>query len=216
MKSTLIGSVLLVLTVFVAVSQTANQYNATQAKVFEAKEKILVEHGRMPVDFGNTFRVLGVYGWRRGPTGLFGAYTFSEEAFQQADRSWFIHAMMKEGSDLLIAVNRNVKFDRSNSSWILGCTGCTEEYLKKENAKTAMTGYLPPVSPVGYMVGFMYKGPEGATVVEVVNRTTLRLDKKSPGDVLSYDVQITPPDYRNMCECEISQSSESLQRLILK
>lgn len=40
-------------------------------------------------------------------------------------------------------------------------------------------------------------------VVEVVNKSTLRLDKKATGDVLQYDLGILPPDYVNMCACSM-------------
>ena len=84
----------------------------------------------MPEDFGDSFAVLGAYGWHsasdpgvsspgtvpamgvltHGRGGSFGAYSFNPAAFEQAKRCWWIHGVMEAGSDILVPVNRNAEF----------------------------------------------------------------------------------------------------------
>lgn len=162
-----------------------------QQKVIDEHAKVLQDAGRMPADFASAYIVLGSYGWHGdGSSGSFGAYSFYEPAFEQATRSWWINGVMHAGSDLLIAVNRNVEFIRK-------CRG-----VWADSAGHSGQDCDPPMhSPVGYKVGVMYDGSKGAKVIEVVNGHTLRLDKKSLGEALKFDLEILPPDYVDMCAC---------------
>lgn len=188
---------------------TEDAYQQKQKHFIDTHVKILQKGGRMPTDFVDGYMVLGIYGWRAdnglsetGPTaslgllqasgGAFGAYTFYQAAFDQAKRSWWIDGVMKAGSDLLVAVNRNAEFKRvvRSESW------------DSEGGHKIDQG--PPMnSAVGYHVGYMYHGPKDAVVVEVIDGRTLRLNKSSPGDVLQFDLAILPPDYVDMCDCRM-------------
>lgn len=161
--------------------ETSARYRSLSRKVIDDHASILMKEGRMPTDFAATFTVLGEFGWHKLSDAYSGVYTFHQASFDQAKRSWWIHGTMKAGSDLLVAVNRNSQFECSD--W--DATSC------KMN------------SPVGFSVGFMYKGPVDAKVLAVVGRSTLRLDKVSPADVLQYDLSILPPDYVDMCQCAV-------------
>lgn len=163
------------------IKPSADVFIDKQLAIIDAHVKILAKQGRVPADFADGTQVLATYGWHTkcgssegaiAPVsllqhcdgGAFGAYSYSEAAFKQAQRSWWIVGTMKAGSDLLVAVNRNAKFDKSNDSMLLlGCTGCTQADIDKENARPEYRGYIPDVLPIGFKVGYMYQGPENAT-----------------------------------------------------
>jgi len=174
----------------------------SQEALISEHAQTLMEHGRLPSDFGSPFIILGQYGWVSDASGSRGRYSFYQPAFEQADRSWWIHGMMKAGSDLLIAVSRTARFTG----------GECNQWASSSNSDMQCVGwtYRPSQSPVGYDVGFMYKGPEHAKVLEVVDYKTLRLDKRAVNDVLQFDLSILPPDYVDMCSCMMpSTSSDS-------
>lgn len=179
-----------------AQKKISDSYYQAQEKIFEAKAKILRSHGRLPIDFFDAAMILGQYGGHSSGLGSsFGAYSFYQPAFDQADRSWWIQGMMRAGSDLLVAVNRNAAFTGGT------CNGWGSGSTREDGCFS--WSYKPPQSPVGYSVGFIYKGPENAKVIEVVDKITLRLDKTSPSDVMQYDLSILPPDYVDLCACKM-------------
>jgi hypothetical protein len=182
-------------------STPSGDYIDQQLKVIESHAELLKDAGRMPVDFVSPYLYIGAYDWHStSGRGYFGAYAFYQPAFDQASRSWFVHAMMKKGSDLLVAINRNAEFIRHcrYRALVSQDGGAPKEV---DDCDPAMN------SPVGFTVSRMYQGPEDAVVVEVVSSNTLRLSKKSPGDVLQYDVAILPSDYVDMCACHAGYST---------
>lgn len=227
----LIGALAMAGAFYVAPQAQMRSLIATERAKIDRHAEILATQGRMPRDFGMPELVLGVYGWhdwQRYPADCrrasnsegwpgycrFGAYSFHRPAFEQAQRSWWIQGMMRAGSDLLVAVNRNATFDDGvwsgslTTCWSTGETkrhpdGTLEVVTKCEQQPRKPNGMN---SPVGFKVGYMYQGPEDATVIEVVDYRTLRLDKKAPGDVMQYDLAILPPDYVDMCACSMPAS----------
>jgi hypothetical protein len=192
----LIGiAALLAVIVFAAHSKKPNDepgdFRKRERKIIAQHASILMDEGRMPIDFGLDFDVLGRYDWHPlGNRGGFGAYQFHQPAFEQAKRSWWIIGVMKAGSDLLVAINQNARFKG-------------DEVYDLSASDDGTLGKTPPMnSPVGFKVGYMYNGPTDATVVEVINIRTLRLSKKADHDVLQYDLPILPPDYVDMCNCK--------------
>lgn len=200
--------------VFAESESASTQYINSEMKIIEKHADALKKRGQMPTDFADTYRVLGTYGWHsdrdvtvqssgiqpslnvlRNGGGSFGAYSFFEPAYDQAKRTWFIHGMMKAGSDLLIAFNRNAKLDDSPDGYCLA--GCTEEGNKRLAGEKIGT-------PLGYKVGYMYKGPVDTTVIEIIDRRTVRLSKKADHDVMQYDLILAPADYVDMCGCTMS------------
>lgn len=149
----------------------------------------------MPEDYYEDYRVLGQYGWIRTAGGSSGVYSFYRPAYEQMQRSWVVHVVMQKGSDILIAVNRNAEFVRKCRSQWWGSDGSHGEDCD-----------VPMKPPLGYSVGWMYGGPQGAHVLEVLSSNRLKLDKKASEDVLQYDVMITPPDYIDMCACVVPSS----------
>jgi hypothetical protein len=164
-------------------------YIDKQLKIIEKHKDVLAKQGRMPVDFSFPETVLAQYSWHSFKDGLFGAYTFYEPAFQQAQKSWWIHGFVKKGSDVLIAVNKNAQFKQYCRSVTWNMDG------------TETRDCDPPMnSMVGYQVGSGL-----GTVVEVIDDSTLRLDRKATADTLRFDLSITPPDYEDMCACHGGQ-----------
>ena len=192
----------------------ADTFRKQQEKLIDEHVAILARDGRVPVDFSHGYATLGRYGWHSdvgstvGPaanavhrfsnSGSYGAYSFYRPAFDQAKRSWWIIGMMKAGSDLLVAINRNARFDNSDCSYWSASDGTSGKDCPPPKAN----------SPLGFLVGPMYDSESqsfirDAVVVEVVSYDKVRLNKRAKGDVLQYDLGILPPDYIDMCACKM-------------
>lgn len=169
-----------------AVSAEDVHYKA-QDKLFNAHKKILIKMGRMEKDFGDGYELLGVFGWHGDGNGYFGAYSFSQAAFEQAKRGWFLHGQVVEGSNELwpqddwddASQAHQIKFDKT----IIGYTLPGMNMSWVENDKF-MNGWFT------------------AKVVDVKdNGHTLVLDKRAPHHAEQWHMEIVPGDWQNMCNC---------------
>lgn len=160
---------------------------AKTSALMKSHVQLLRAAGRWPQEGedggGDGFTELGHYDWHSGKSGgYFGAYSFSQEAFEQAMRSWKVgRAQIAEGSDILVNVGRG-GFDKSAVGYSVGyMTYCSLH-----------GGVLHHCEEPGF---------PGARVIEFIDSTHLRLDKKAKWDAEFYGLQVTPPDYMDMCNC---------------
>lgn len=170
----------------------SERYIKQQLAVIHSYAEKLVDAGRLP-DTADAFRILGQYGWHNagsgassvgalatlsvltsGTGGSFGAYTFYQPAYEQAQRSWQIHGMMETGSDILWPMNANAKF--------------TEQIIGYH------VGYISDGPEHATVIG-LPKYDDGSF------RGGLQLDKKATKLVRQWGLMILPPDYVDMCAC---------------
>lgn len=192
-------------------SKASDRYIQEQEGVFSSHQAELVKQGRMPSDFGDAYRVLGQYGWHTGrdtsvrevgtrPSlgflqfsdggGTFGAYTFYEPAWEQAQRSWWIHGVMETGSNVLHAVNMSAKFTDQVVGYYVdflwdGCRTC--------DGRT---------SPRHIKVLDIPKYSDGS-----LHSRELVIDYRAKRFVEMYNVGVLPADYVDMCACIVGGST---------
>lgn len=172
----------------------ASIFRLRESALFEAHAAILQQEGRLPADFEGVHYILGRYGWHghaghersdgvrlRRSGGAFGAYSFYQPAFEQAQRSWWIHGVMEAGSDILRPVNMNAKFADQVVGYRVGHISVVGS---RESIRDAVVVEVP-------------KYFDGSST------NTLRLDTKASGFALGYNIGILPPDFVSLCECGI-------------
>jgi hypothetical protein len=157
--------------------ETAEEFINREMAVIRAKGELLRQAGRIPAaDHEGAFTLypkVGRYEWHAGPRGgYFGAYAFSQLAFEQAMRSWWVHGTIAARSDLLVAANPNAKFDPSVVGYAVNSI-----YLGHDRSLT------------------------GAKVVEFVDEHTVRLDRTAEADGEQWALGVLPPDYVDLCDC---------------
>lgn len=127
------------------------------------------------------FLVLGKYGWRKTEKELFGAYTFSPLAFEQAKDNWWIYGKITKGTSTLKSLTQNIRFDESIIGHRVGAV-----YMRKSE-----------------------KFFSGAVVVGIVDSQTVLLDRIAENDGEMYGLSILSPQYVDMCNCHLDYSSTS-------
>lgn len=173
-------------------------YYAKQEKIIEAHAATLRKEGRMPLDFSDAFRVIGQYGWHSACGDGVGAVA----------QVWIYRC---DGGSFGAYTFYEPAFAQAKRTWwIHGVMEKGSDLLHPMNR-----GAKFDESIIGYGVSFMYKGPEGARVIELPkysdgsSMNVLRLDKKSPDFAQQWDMAITPPDYVDMCSCTITTSTNT-------
>lgn len=183
------------------------RFSAQQEALFTAHADMLKKEGRMPFDIGDSSGALGTYGWHtdcgdsEGPSmpvallqhcvgggGAFGAYSFSQAAFDQAQRSWWIHGVMEAGSDILHAVNNGAKFTEQVVGYHVDYIGVAPITRNgKEEWPPALRDLIVVEVP---------KYSDGS-----LRSDQLRLNKKAPSFAYTFNIGVLPPDYVNLCAC---------------
>src|SRR5271170_3822245 len=69
--------------------QIREKFYADQHRLMESHRAILIKSGHMSEDFAEIEYYLGTFDWHTGSHGYFGAYSFSQEAFEQSTKAWF-------------------------------------------------------------------------------------------------------------------------------
>lgn len=172
------------------------QFHKEQEALIEAHKKMLVDAGRITdPDHFMASAFLGEYGWFSGTcdeycdrkTGVgcgkcqFGAYVFSQAAFDQAKRIYVLRGQIAEGSDLLVDVGSGA-FDK--------------------DAIGSDVGYLTYCSLHGGKLHHCDEdGLRDAKVVEFIDKNTVRLSKFAKYDAEMNGLAILPPGYVDMCAC---------------
>lgn len=203
-------------------------YIDAQLNLIKEHAKKLAKEGRMPEDFASTELFLAEYGWHSGNetapgnqpplwllqsgarqgTGSFGAYSFSQRAFAQAQKQWWIHGVIEKGKDLLYPLNRNANFDPSVVGYRI--SGIYGERLSATVIEVRGKGYE-----------WQSWGSDGSSDHGKDTWSgPLRLSKPFPDDgkeprfVYQYDIAILSPDYVDMCGCTMSSTSAPVSKSI--
>jgi hypothetical protein len=168
-------------------------FHAKHERIIEKHKKLLIDAGRIsdPEHFEATF-FLGTYGWFHGICDegslekpepcYFGAYTFSQEAFEQAKKIYVLHGQMEQGSDLLVDVGAGA-FDKE----IVGLE----------------VPYLTYCELTGGKLRHCDSGLKEAKVVEFIDKNTVRLNKKAEWNANMYGLTVKPDGYVDLCNCRV-------------
>lgn len=160
--------------------ENKDSFYAKNDKLIADHQAELVNAGRMSPKYGMAYIYLGTYGWfgdDRG--GYFGAYQFSETAYEQAKRAWFGNFRVLKGSRELLTGDDNIRFDDSaiglstpsmNMTWFSGDKMESEWFVAK-------------------IVGVKDNGK------------TLVLDQRAPHHAEQWNTLIVPADWRDLCNC---------------
>ena len=191
------------------------RYINQQLKIIEAHEKLLVAAGRITdAAHWQPELYLAEYGWHsscgdsRGTApifcggGAFGAYTFSEAAYQQAKRIYVIHGTVDAGTDILVDQSYGVMIpDRNGVVW-------SGSPIGKGAFDSAIVG--DSVGSLTYCQGYGnhikycdQADLRGATVIKFIDKGHVQISKKATHDAVMYGLVIRPPDYIDMCDCTV-------------
>lgn len=167
-------------------------------KFIDAQMKIINEHaamlgklGHMSKSYGLAFMVLGTYGWHGDDNGYFGAYSFSEAAYQQAKKAWFGHFKVLEGSNELWSED-----DEEDDSCLHG-DGCP---IRFDNSAIGMA--VSDMAMAWFEDGKLKYGGFSAKIIAIKDNGKIAiLDKRAPHQAEQWGMQITPADWVDMCQC---------------
>lgn len=218
-------------TVAVHHKSAEDTYIDAQLKIIDQHKKQLVAAGRITdPDHFSSESYLATYGWHSscdvrtslpgtngenarwlaistGCEGSFGAYTFSEEAFKQAQRLYVVHGEMLAGSDILIDATWGECIPEKGG----GCVVGSSDGYTSPRAKGAFDANV-----IGYSVGSLtycmkygahYEHCDGkdftepSKVVKFIDGGHIQLNHKVKYDAEMYGLIIAPPDYVDMCQC---------------
>ncbi len=196
-------------------AQQSDRYINHQLKIIEAHGKQLVALGRItdPEHFDAT-RFLASYGWHSScgdsagtspilcNGGSFGAYSFSQAAFEQAKHIYVIHGTVDAGTDILSDVSYGVMIpDRNGAVW-------SGSPIGKGAFDSAIVG--DSVGSLTYCQGYGnhikycdQADLRGATVIKFIDKGHVQISKKATHDAVMYGLVIRPPDYIDMCDCTV-------------
>jgi hypothetical protein len=199
---------------------SSDQYIDRQLKIIETHKKHLVDVGRVTdSEHFNAELYLATYGWHSpcGETqfcggGSFGAYTFSQEAFEQAKRLYVIHGEMLAGSDILTDATWGECIPEKGGGCIIGSSDGYTSPRAKGAFDAAVVGYSVGGLTYCMKYGAHYEHCDGALfdsksltepskVVKFIDGGHVQLDHKAKYDAEMYGLVITPPDYVDMCRC---------------
>ncbi len=202
-----------------------DRYIRQQLKIIDAHEKLLVAAGRITdAAHWQTEMYLATYGWHSAcgeskgtepvfcDSGSFGAYSFSQEAYEQAKRIYVIHGTVDAGTDILVDANYGVLQPEADGSIIMASTDGYHSPLGKGAFDPAIVG-----DSVGFLTYCQLYGNHdkycdgpgltGATVVKFIDKGHVRISKVAKHDAIMYGLVITPPDYVDMCACTVPTSA---------
>lgn len=185
-KLTLLLALLVALGISCATPRDAEKefYRIERAKM-QKYTAILVKEGRYPElpckdHPAEAYEYVGQFNWHgTGRGGFFGAYSFYMPAFEQARRSWILHAHVNEGSNELRADDYNIVFTKEIVGYNVGSMGMTWTLNGKDQ----------------------YERFEGAKVVKLLDPHSVLLDKTAPHHAEQYGMGILPQDWTDLCTC---------------
>jgi hypothetical protein len=174
-----------------------DSFRAEQDKLFRTHVAELSKLGHMAPDFGMAYMVLGTYGWYTGTKEYFGAYAFSQAAYEQAKHAWFGHFEVLEGGNELWAE------DDGDSDTCANGGSCPIVFDKSAIGMT-----IPPMSMVWFKGDKLESGWfEGAKVIGIKDDgRTLILDKRAPHQAEQWNMAIVPAGWVDMCACTTGTS----------
>lgn len=170
-------------------------FHRKHERIIEQHKQLLIQAGRVTDGNFMAESFLGTYGWYNGicdessdekPSPCsFGAYAFSQAAFEQAKKIFILRGQVEGGSDLLIDVGSGA-FDASAVGYNVG----PMTYCQLTGGKLHHCGWGDKDSTFS-----------GAKVVEFIDKHTVRLDKKARWDAEMNGLTVMPLDYVDMCHC---------------
>lgn len=182
-----------------------------QESLMEEHRAMLVKSGHMEKDFGDVSTVMGIYDWHSGSHEYFGAYSFSQSAFDQARHAWFGHFKILEGSREL----QTTDFCEDSHGGIDDAhgTGC----IRFDQSAIGLT--IPPMSMFwvdrdDHTADAWFSGAKVVAVKDYGR--TLVLDKRAPHQAEQWGMEILPDNWVDMCACYVgSQTVHTAQSLAI-
>lgn len=207
-------------------------YTDAQAKIIDQHKQQLIKAGRVtdPEHFSAEL-YLATYGWHSscgvrnslpgisgknarylamstGCEGSFGAYSFSQEAFRQAQHLYVIHGEMLAGTDILIDASWGECIPEKGGWCIIGSTGGYVSPRGKGAFDAEAIGYS--IDGLSYCMkyGAHYEhcdegGTKPSRIIKIIDGGHVQLDHKAKYDAEMYGLVVMPPDYVDMCGCTI-------------
>lgn len=167
------------------------KYHAQQDAIMEQHRQLLMKSGHMSKDFGDLGVYIGTYDWHSGDHVSFGAYSFSQAAYDQATHAWFGHFKVIEGSNELwaeddVGDDKPIKFDSS-----------------------AIGMDIPDMSMTWFADGKFQYGWFSAKIVAVKDDgRTLILDKSAPHEAEQFNAVIKSSAWQDMCACHMDSPTD--------